>query len=113
LRVLNTERDAVYTMQSVEQRLKISRFGSLIKHVFPITLKADGAILRFVNRHFSMRDGEESYTVSGAGLQSGIPLFMQYSGTGYHPSLRILGDWGSTLYLIQKIENEKGTNNNG
>ena len=113
LRVLNTERDAVYTMQSVEQRLKISRFGSLIKHVFPITLKADGAILRFVNRHFSMKDGEESYTVSGAGLQSGIPLFMQYSGTGYHPSLRILGDWGSTLYLIQKIENEKGTNNNG
>jgi len=46
-------------------------------------------------------------------LQSGIPLVMQYSGTGYHPSLRILGDWGSTLYLIQKIENEKGTNNNG
>ncbi|MBE6699831.1 MAG: alpha-galactosidase [Ruminococcaceae bacterium] len=113
LRVLNTERDAVYTMQSVEQCLKISRFGSLIKHVFPITLKADGPILRFVNRHFSMKDGEESYTVSGAGLQSGIPLFMQYSGTGYHPSLRILGDWGSTLYLIQKIENEKGTNNNG
>lgn len=113
LRVLNVERDAVYTMQTVEQRLKISRFGSLIKHVFPITLKADGPILRFVNRHFSMKDGEESYTVSGAGLQSGIPLFMQYSGTGYHPSLRILGDFGSTLYLIQKNENGKGINNHG
>ena len=34
-------------------------------------------------------------------------------GTGYHPSLRILGDFGSTLYLIQKNENEKGRNNNG
>jgi alpha-galactosidase len=113
LRVLNTKSGATYTLKTVEQRLKISRFGSLIKHVFPVTLKADGAILRFVNRYFSMKDGEESYTVSGAGLQSGIPLSMQYSGTGYHPSLRILGDFGSTLYLIQKIENEKGTNKNG
>ena len=113
LRVLNTKSGATYTLKTVEQRLKISRFGSLIKHVFPVTLKADGAILRFVNRHFSMKDGEESYTVSGAGLQSGVPLSMQYSGTGYHPSLRILGDYGSTLYLIQKIENEKGTNKNG
>ena len=113
LRILNTERDATYTLKTVEQRLKISRFGSLIKHVFPISVKADGVLMRFVNSHFSMKDGEESYTVSGAGLQSGIPLSMQYSGTGYHPSLRILGDFGSTLYLIQKIENEKGINQNG
>ena len=113
LRVLGTEKDATYTVQTVEQRLKISRFGSLIKHVFPITLKADGAILRFVNRHFSMKDGVESYTVSGAGLSNGIPLAMQYSGTGYHTALRLLGDWASNLYLIQKVENKKGTNNNG
>jgi alpha-galactosidase len=113
LRLLNVENSSRYTLKTVEQRLKISRFGSLIKHVFPISLKADGAILRFVNSHFSMKDGEESYTVSGAGLKSGIPLSMQYSGTGYHPSLRILGDWGSTLYLIEKIEDKKGTNKNG
>ena len=113
LRVLNTEKDATYTLKTVEQRLKISRFGSLIKHVFPISVKADGALMRFVNGHFSMKDGEEAYTVSGAGLESGIPLFMQYSGTGYHPSLRILGDWGSTLYLIEKTEDKKGNENNG
>ncbi len=113
LRVLNTEKEATYTLKTVEQRLKISRFGSLIKHVFPISVKADGALMRFVNSNFSMKDGTESYTVSGAGLENGIPLVMQYSGSGYHPSLRILGDWGSTLYLIEKTENEKGTKNNG
>lgn len=113
LRLLGADASATYTVQTVEQRLKISRFGSLIKHVFPITLKADGPILRFVNRHFSMKDGSECYTVSGEGLRQGIPLAMQYSGTGYHPSLRILGDFGSTLYLIQKKENKKGTNNHG
>ena len=113
LRVLNTENDATYTVKSVEQRLKISRFGSLIKHVFPITVRADGALMRFVNSHFSMKDGEESYTVSGAGLENGIPLAMQYSGSGYNTAIRLLGDWGSTLYLVEKTENKKGTNNNG
>ena len=113
LRVLNLQKDATYTVQTVEQRLKIARFGSLIKHVFPITLKSDGAIMRFVNAHFSMKDGKESYTVTGTGLESGVPLAMQYSGSGYHTDLRLLGDWGSTLYLIQKNENEKGKNQNG
>ena len=113
LRVLGTEKDATYTVKTVEQRLKISRFGSLIKHVFPITVKADGALMRFVNAHFSMKDGVETYTVTGAGLESGIPLAMQYSGSGYHKDLRLLGDWGSTLYLIEKTENEKGTIQNG
>ena len=69
--------------------------------------------MRFVNSHFSMKDGEESYTVSGAGLDSGIPLARQYSGSGYSTSIRLLGDWGSTLYLVEKTENKKGTNNNG
>ena len=113
LRVLGTEKGATYTVKTVAQRLKISRFGSLIKHVFPITVKADGALMRLVNAHFSMKDGVESYTVTGAGLESGIPLAMQYSGSGYHKDLRLLGDWGSTLYLIEKTENEKGTIQNG
>ena len=113
LRVLNLAENETYTVKTVEQRLKIARFGSLIKHVFPVSLKADGAILRFANRHFSMKDGVESYTVSGKGIAGGIPLAMQYSGTGYHPSLRLQGDWGSTLYLLEKTENMKGNNQNG
>ena len=113
LRVLSAKADKTYTVKTVEQRLRISRFGALIKHVSPVSVKADGALMRFVNKHFSMKDGEESYICSGQGLMSGIPLSMQYSGTGYHSSLRILGDWGSTLYLIQPIKEQKGTDNNG
>ena len=64
--------------------------------------------MRFVDRHFSMVDGEESYECSGEALQSGIPLAMQYSGTGYNPKIRVTGDFGSTLYTIKEIsENER------
>lgn len=99
-----------YQVTSVPQALRISRFGGLIKHVAPISLKADGLILRTVDKLYSMTDGQEEYICSGEMLQSGIQLSMQYSGTGYDPSLRILGDWGSSLYLITKQERKDEPN---
>lgn len=53
-----------------------------------------------MNKHFSLTDGTEKYEVSGEALRAGIPLAMQYSGTGYNPAVRVTGDFGSTLYLI-------------
>ena len=49
-------------MTSVKQYLRIGRFGSLIKHISPVNIRSDGAIMRFVDRHFSMVDGTEEYT---------------------------------------------------
>ena len=47
--------------------------------------------------------GSEHYTVSGEALQTGVSLAMQYSGTGYDPNLRILGDFGSSMYTVEEI----------
>ena len=114
LRILSAQDGKRYKMTSVKQHLRIGRFGSLIKHISPIAIRSDGAIMRFVDRHFSMIDGREEYECSGEALQSGIPLAMQYSGTGYNTSLRMLGDFGSTLYLVTEInEQPKGTDKNG
>ena len=46
-----------------------------------------------------MPDGAEEYACCGETLQAGVNLAMQYSGTGYSPELRILGDFGSSLYI--------------
>lgn len=100
LRIPAAKNGVKYTMQSVRARLRIARFGSLIKHISPVNIRSDGAIMRFVDRHFSLTDGEESYTCSGEALRRGIPLAMQYSGTGYNPNIRVLGDFGSTMYTV-------------
>ena len=102
LKILSAKKGQRYRLRSVKQHLRISRFGGLIKHVTPVKLKADGMILRLADRHFSMTDGQEDYTCSGEALRSGIPLAMQYCGTGYHPDLRILGDWGSSHYVAEE-----------
>ena len=101
-----------YRVDTVKQYLKISRFGSLINHISPIRLKADGLILRTVNKHFSLTDGEEHYEVSGEALSTGLPLAMQYSGTGYNEKIRVTGDLGSTLYLITPISEKTGKDEN-
>ena len=103
LRILPAEDGKRYTMKTVRSYLRIARFGSLIKHISPIALRSDGFILRTVDRHFALTDGEESYTCSGEALQSGIPLAMQYSGTGYNQNIRVTGDFGSTMYTVAEI----------
>ena len=97
--------DKIYSVESRQQHLRISRFGGLVKHIMPIHLKPDGFILRTANKYYAMPDGMEKYTASGAMLAEGINLAMQYEGSGYDPNLRILGDFGSSLYIIKEKEN--------
>ena len=105
LDVPGLEPDKLYTVETRQQHLRISRFGGLVKHIMPIYLKPDGFILRTANKLYAMPDGMESYTASGAMLEEGINLSMQYEGSGYDPNLRILGDFGSSLYIIKEKEN--------
>jgi len=105
LRVPDADAEREYTVATVGQRLRIKRFGSLIKHITPIALRIDGFVLRTVDRHFSLKDGEEIYRCRGDVLNYGISLAMQYEGTGYNPDIRVLGDFGSNLYLIKENEN--------
>ena len=49
------------------------------------------------------QDGGFCAEASGAALAAGIPLNSQFIGTGYHPDLRLWGDFASQLYLIEQI----------
>ena len=104
LRLLSAKAGKTYRLKSVPQKLRINRFGGLIKHVSPVKLRADGAVLRFADRHFAMNDRQEEYSCCGETLRAGVNLAVQYSGTGYSKDLRILGDFGSSLYVAEEIK---------
>jgi alpha-galactosidase len=40
-------------------------------------------------------------------LESGIPLCEQFIGTGYNEKIRMLGDFGSNLYITKKNNGEE------
>ncbi len=93
-----------YRLGAMPQRQYIKRFGGLVKHILPVNLNPEGAILRMANALFSMPDCAEQYEGDGALLGSGVLLNNQFMGTYYNPQTELLGDFGSYLFLCQEKE---------
>ena len=102
--------EGLYRVRSRPQRLYLKRFGGLVNHILPVRLRPDGIILNTVGRLYSLQNGAEAYVCSDTALRAGIPLTNQFSGTGYNEKLRILGDFGSDIYITEFIENGDGSN---
>lgn len=92
--------EQTYMLETVAQKVAISRFGGLVRHILPVKLRADGFLLRTVNRHYALADGALSLAASGDALRSGVGLNNQFTGTGYHSGLRLWGDFGSQMYTV-------------
>ena len=99
---LNSERK--YRVKTRPQSLFIKRFGGLMKHIMPFALHPEGFLLRMANRHFCLTDCVEEYSGYGDALMGGIMLNNQFIGSYYNNKIRMLGDFGSNLYVIQAAE---------
>lgn len=102
LRVTGLDRTRKYRISTKPQRLYLERFGGLAKHVLPVKLKPDGVILRTANKVYALQDCVEEYQGDGALLASGVLLNNQFVGTGYNDQVRLLGDFGSNLYVTKE-----------
>ena len=107
LRLKHLDPQKRYHFRNRPQELRIGQFGSLVKHVVPVSLNPNGAILRTADRHMTMHDGVQELTASGAALMSGVTLLPLFRGTGYHEKQRTLLDFGSELYIAQEVSNEE------
>ena len=90
-------------MKTRPQSLFVKRFGGLIKHILPIELDPDGFIMRTVNKYYSLTDCVEAYEGYGDMFLTGVRLNNQFVGSYYNEQTRLLGDYGSSLYVIEKI----------
>jgi len=107
LRLMGLSPSRRYRVETHPQSLYIGRFGGLARHILPVTLKPGGLLLRTADRWFSLADCVESYAGYGRALMDGVLLNDQFTGTGYDPHIRILGDYGSSLYVTQAEETGK------
>ena len=104
--VAGLERDKLYKVAAKEQNVYLRSFGELIKHILPFSLNPNGLAFRAADSLVNLVDGAEKYTARGDMLMEGIRLENQFLGTGYHPNIRVLGDFGSNIYSIEAIEGE-------
>lgn len=95
-----------YSISTRPQSLFIKRFGDLIKHILPFPLSPDGFIMRTVNKLYCLTDCVEKYEGYGDMLLTGIKLNNQFTGSYYNNKTRLLGDYGSNIYVIDKITDQ-------
>ncbi len=96
------EPNSLYSLRTRPQSLFIKRFGGLVKHILPLSLNPEGLILRTLGRFYRLTDCVESYECRGDMLNSGIRLNNQFIGSYYNEHTRLLGDFGSNLYVITR-----------
>jgi alpha-galactosidase len=104
LRLMGLQSGRSYSVTTRPQSLFIKRFGGLVKHILPVALHPEGFILRKADRYFCLKDCVEEYTGYGGALMDGILLNNQFIGTYYNSKIRMLGDFGSNLYIVRTAE---------
>lgn len=93
-----------YSARTMPQGISVKSFGGLIKHALPIKVHPDGLIMSIIDKNFRLKDCEESYVNYGDVLRSGIKLNQHFMGTWYNNTIRLLGDYGSSLYTVEEVE---------
>ena len=104
LRLKEMDKSKTYHLRTRAQKIRIGQFAHLLKHVAPVNVDPNGAVLRTADKHYGLEDGVEGYRVSGKALTSGIRLLPLFRGTGYDKNQRTQGDFGSNVYLIEETE---------
>ena len=108
LRIPFARPDFDYEISARQQKINLEVFGSLINMIAPVNLSSDGKVKKILDENYMLKSEEEHHIVSGDVLAyGGIKLAPQFGGTGYNGKVRVLGDFGSRLYCITRIEKEK------
>ena len=103
LRLKGLDIGKIYHLRTRAQKIRIGQFAHLLKHVAPVNLNPNGAVINTADKHYGLEDGVEGYRVSGAALLSGILLQPLFRGTGYDTNQRTQGDYGSNLYIVEEV----------
>ena len=81
----------------------MGQFGALLKHVAPVNVNPNGALLRLADAHYTLKVPAEERILSGAALMAGMVLRPLFRGTGYEETQRTQGDFGSDIYIVTEV----------
>ena len=102
LRLLYLEPDARYIVTARGQNLRVGDFGELVRHVVPVKVNPRGVVMNAADALYVMPECAENEEATGAALMSGMRLADRFRGTGYNDSIRMIRDFCSRVYVIQK-----------
>ncbi|MFA6830114.1 MAG: alpha-galactosidase, partial [Bacilli bacterium] len=107
LKALYLDDDQLYSYQTRTHSFPLQKFGSLVNYVSPVHLKEDGTLLSVLAKHVDMKGETDKGITSGRVFRSiGPVLSQEWSGVGYDERIRLMGDFGSRMYVIEKVKTD-------
>lgn len=105
LKIPIVEENSFYELFNRPQKFDLNMFGDLVNHYLPTNIikgKAADEISKLLQLNIEITH----HRVYGEFLKNaGLILNQEYGGTGYsHEVTRVLGDYGSRLYVLKKLE---------
>lgn len=89
-----------YRVRALSQGTSLRSLGGLVSHALPVKLSGHGLPLTVLDWFRSLDDREQEYLGTGSVL-AGLQLDPHFDGQDV--TARLVGDWGSTLYLIEPL----------
>ena len=89
-----------YRVRARAQATSLRSLGGLVSHALPVKLSGHGVPLTVLDWFRALDDREQEYVATGsvlAQLQLDVPF------DGQDTTARLVGDWGSSLYLVEPL----------
>ncbi len=102
------ERDSVYRMETLPATVDIRELGSLLKHALPVRVNPHGILLNEAGKYYRLECPVERHVGTGDQLSCGVKLAQRFTGLGHNGATRLLADFGSELYDIERMEVSDG-----
>jgi len=100
--------DSIYHSESREQSHNVRAFGNLINEVSPVKIRANSTAHNMICNNYDFKCEREIGTYYGDELMfNGLPLYHQFTGTGYNDTTRHIGDFGSRLYFLEEVKKDE------
>lgn len=104
LRVQAVDLKATYEVFPRQQKHDIKMFGDLVNRISPVAITEGSLAQEALSKALTVDSEVEHYRVSGEQVAyAGIRLNQQFGGTGYDEMTRVMGDFGSRIYIFKKI----------
>jgi len=99
------DESALYQLNNRLQYLNIRIFGELINDYIPFKIKEGGIVHNIISDNYMFELEKEDVESYGDQLMyAGFRPKAQFNGMGYNEQIRFIGDFGSRLYYIRKVD---------
>lgn len=97
---------AAYRLWVRPVQVDLRDFGGLVNMVSPVRIRQGSLAEAAAAKVAALSSEEENITASGSLLTAcGAWVKQGFSGTGYDRDTRVMGDFGSRLYLLERLDN--------